>query len=363
MAMEPNVHGSAVMICERSTTWHNTGRSGGRDPGALRASGRSEVARHVCPECGATVTGEEQFCPTCGVYLGYDEEATSHEDYEHFELGSEPPPPPPTGRRTGPVCPSCGTENAPGNRHCEECGARLSQGPLPAAPRPAVQATAGVRAVIAIGALLLGIILIALLFQLFSGDEEPTDTTAAPSDSSTTSVTIQEPEVLDPLDVQCSVEGLGSFVCPNLISGSDALYQINWEELEASGDTLEITIRFRTAVAISRIDWRNISNDDTRFQRNYRARALTISSDDSLADVQIDLQNIPGTQTIDFSSLNTNQVTITVNSAWPAQLIDGNVFSELAIDEIQVIGRPAASAATTPTTAPGTTETTEGGDS
>ncbi|HLU31720.1 MAG TPA: zinc-ribbon domain-containing protein [Acidimicrobiia bacterium] len=324
------------------------------------------MARHVCPECGATVTGEEQFCPTCGVFLGYDEESAGHDEYEQFELGSEPPPPPPGGRRSAPICPSCGAENAPGNRHCEECGARLSQGPLPAAPRPAVQATAGVRAVIAIGGLLLGIILIALLFQLFSGDDDPTATTAAPSDTSSTTVTIQEVGVLDPLDVQCSIEGLGSFVCSNLISDSDALYQVNWEELEASGDTLTITIRFRTAVAINRIDWRNISNDDTRFQRNYRARALAITSDDSLVDVQTDLQNIPGTQSIDFSSVNTNQVTIVVNSAWPAQLIDGNVFSELAIDEIQVIGRPAATAGTTATTAPDTTETTEtteGGDS
>lgn len=30
MAMEPNVQGSAVMTCDESTTWHNTGRSGGR---------------------------------------------------------------------------------------------------------------------------------------------------------------------------------------------------------------------------------------------------------------------------------------------------------------------------------------------
>lgn len=318
------------------------------------------MARHVCPECGATVTGEEQFCPTCGVFLGYDEESHDHDGFEEFELGTVPPPPP-SARPANPICPSCGAENAPGNRHCEECGARISQGPLPAAPRPAVQATAGVRAVIAIGGLLLAIIIIALLFQLFSGDGEPADTTVAASDSSTTTVPTVEPAVLDPLDVQCSVDGLGAFVCANLISDSDALYQVNWEDIEASGETLTITIRFRTAVAISRIDWRNISNDDTRFQRNYRARALTISSDDSLADVQIDLPNVPGTQTIDFSSLNTNQVTITVNSAWPAQLIDGNVFSELAIDEIQVIGRPAdGTAPTTATTTPGTTDTTEG---
>lgn len=314
------------------------------------------MARHVCPNCGATVSGNEQFCPTCGTYLQYEDETPAEEEYETFELGATPPPP----AREPVICPSCGADNAPTNRHCEECGARLSQGPLPAAPRPAVQATAGVRAVIAIGGLLLGVIVIALLFQLFTGEDEPTDTTVSAADTTSTTLQVAEPAVLDPLDVQCSAEGVGEFVCQNLISGSDALYQVNWEELEANGETLTITIRFRSAVAISRIDWTNITNDDTRFQRNYKARALTISSDDSLSDTQIDLQNIPGTQQVDFASLNTHQVTIEVQSAWPAQLIDGQVFSELAIQGIEVIGRPAEGGGTTPTTGDGTTPTTDG---
>lgn len=313
------------------------------------------MARHVCPNCGATVTGDEQFCPTCGTFLEYEEELPAEEEYETFDLGAGPPPPSP---REPVVCPSCGAENAPGNRHCEECGARLSQGPLPAAPRPAVQATAGVRAVIAIGGLLLGVIIIALLFQVFGGDEDSPDTTLAAGETTTTAFQVDEPEVLDPLDVTCSHDGVGEFTCQNLTAGSESLYQVNWEQIEAEGDTLTITIRFRSAVAISRIDWTNITNDDTRFQRNYKARALTISSDDSLSDTQIDLQNIPGTQQVDFASLNTHQVTIEVNSAWPAQLIDGQVFSELAIDEIEVIGRPATNGGATTTTEPGETDDT-----
>lgn len=313
------------------------------------------MARHVCPHCGATVTGNEQFCPTCGTFLEYEEDVPVEDDYETFNLGAGPPPPSPI------ICPSCGAENAPGNRHCEECGARLSQGPLPAAPRPAVQATAGVRAVIAIGGLLLGVIIIALLFQVFGGDGESPATTPVAGDTTTTTLQVTEPEVLDPLDVTCSQDGVGEFVCQNLTAGSESLYQVNWEQIETEGDSLTITIRFRSAVAISRIDWTNITNDDTRFQRNYKARALTISSDDSLSDTQIDLQNIPGTQQVDFASLNTHQVTIQVNSAWPAQLIDGQVFSEMAIDEIEVIGRPAANAGATTTTVPDgeTTDTTE----
>lgn len=328
------------------------------------------MARHVCPECGATVSGNEQFCPTCGTFLEHEDEARHEHDFEEFELGAAPPPPPDSSRVPGiSICPSCGAENASGNRHCEECGARLSQGPLPGAPRPAVQATAGVRAVVAIGGLLLGIILVALLFQLFSGDD-PTETTPLASDTTTTTQVLEEPERLEPLDVQCSVEGVGSFVCPNVISGPDSLYQVNWVNLEEAGETLTITIRFRTAVTISRIDWTNISSDETRFRRNYRARALSISADDALVDVQRDLQNIPGTQIIPFSSLETFQVTITVQSVWDAELVEEQVFTELAIDEIEVIGRPATGATTTtdPDGAPedtegteATTTTTEGG--
>lgn len=322
------------------------------------------MARHVCPECGATVTGGEQFCPTCGTFLGYpDEPEHGHDnDYEHFELGAGPPPEPARRPSTTLICPSCGTENAPTNRHCEECGARLSQGPLPTAPRPAVQATAGVRAVVAIGGLLLGVIVIALLFQIFGGDD-PATTTTLSAESTSTTVAPVEVTVLEPLDVTCSVEGLGSFTCSNLISGTDALYQINWVEHEATGEPLTITIRFPIAVAIARIDWHNISNDETRFRRNFRARALTISADDSFSDVQRDLQNLPGVQEIEFASRNTNQVTIDITSAWNAEVMDEQVFTEIAIDEIQVLGRPATTGGTdvtTPTTVPGdTTPTTD----
>ncbi|MGH8912449.1 MAG: zinc-ribbon domain-containing protein [Acidimicrobiia bacterium] len=317
------------------------------------------MPRHVCHECGATVSGDEQFCPTCGTFLGYEEEEAGTDEYEHFELGAAPPPgeDPVPLRPSKIVCPSCGVENAPGNRHCEECGARLSQGPLPAAPRPAVQATAGVRAVIAIGGLLLGVILIALVFQLFGGDD-PSSTTVPLAESTSSTASPVEVDRLEPLDVECSVEGLGSFICENLISGTDALYQINWPEHEATGNILTITIRFRTAVAVSRIDWHNISNDETRFLRNFRARALTISADDSFSDIQSDLQNLPGVQEIDFSSLNTQQVTITVNSVWNAEIVDENVFTELAIDEIEVIGRP-VTGTSAPTDTTGTTGTSE----
>ena len=84
-----------------------------------------------------------------------------------FSLSGEPPIEVPQAPARFPrneiQCPSCGSPNPTTNRHCEECGARLSQGPLPVAPRPAVQATAGVRAVLAIAGLLTTVVIIAIV--------------------------------------------------------------------------------------------------------------------------------------------------------------------------------------------------------
>ena len=64
--------------------------------------------------------------------------------FEPFELDEKPPEgaPEPAAETPAPLvddapmvaCPSCGTANPAHNRHCESCGARIAQGPLPVAP-------------------------------------------------------------------------------------------------------------------------------------------------------------------------------------------------------------------------------------
>ncbi len=76
--------------------------------------------------------------------------------FEPFELEDGPPPPgsePPQPAQpvateatpSAPVeqvpCPSCGAYNPAYNRHCEQCGARLTKEALPVAPAPMVRAT------------------------------------------------------------------------------------------------------------------------------------------------------------------------------------------------------------------------------
>ena len=315
---------------------------------------RRELTSQTCAHCGADVAADEQFCTNCGHFINPMEptrpavtgsviSVTSDGNYEEFQLEGEPPAdgetgeaaPPTTGRTVG--CPSCGAINPTGNRHCQECGARLNQGPLPTAPRPAVQATAGVRAALAISGLLFLVIIVALLFNVFGG-EEATPTSIAES-TTTTQVVIVQPDRVDILNTECIPAGLGAFTCSNLTSGTTGEYQVNWEEL-VEGESIVIKLTFREPIVVTRIDWTNLTNVD-RFNQNYRARGISINADSSVTAFRVELQDLPGTQNVDFAAFNTNFIEITIESAYLAEVVDGNSFREIAIDEITVIGRPA----------------------
>ncbi|MGI9609992.1 MAG: hypothetical protein ACR2NL_06830, partial [Acidimicrobiia bacterium] len=238
------------------------------------------MASRTCDQCGNQVALDEQFCPSCGNFLdpltpdhqhAPDNVITVNSDgnYEEFDLGDEPPVEAPEGeeapepRRTT-TCPSCGALNPPTNRHCQECGARLSQKALPTAPRPAVQATAGVRAALAISGLLFLVIIVALVFNWIGGDGT-TDTTIEAA--TTTSQTVAELGPIEVLSSECTPEGIGAFVCDNLTAGIGLEYQITWEDL-AEGENVVIRLTFRQPMTVTRVDWSNLE-DATRFKQNY----------------------------------------------------------------------------------------------
>lgn len=314
------------------------------------------MAGHVCDNCGSVVSDDEQFCPNCGAWI--DPTTTTRpsgdDEYESFELRGEGPP---TGAPPPPVrlpqqeiqCPSCGSSNPVTNRHCEECGARLSQGALPVAPRPAVQTTAGVRAAMAISALLLGVVVIALLFNILGGDED--GGTAADETSTTTTTTAPppSPEVIPILDATCSIDGLANFGCTNLVDGTtEREYQINWETLE-EGEEVTIELKFAEPMVLTSFRWENLPADSDRFFQNYRARDIIVS-DGSVQGLGIRLENQGGEQTVPYASLRTLELTITITSAYEPEPRNSNVFSELAVAEIRVVGYPASQVTTTTTT-------------
>lgn len=315
------------------------------------------MASRKCEQCGATVASDEQFCPNCGNFM--DPLAPDHHPhiisvsssgFEEFDL-SEPPPQAPIAAerakaRPGKTtqCPSCGAMNPSNNRHCEECGARLSQAPLPTAPRPAVQTTAGVRAALAISGLLFGVVMIALLFNVFTGDGTPTSTTNPEGSTSSTQI-IEANGPLPVIETTCSVEGIGTFSCNNLTSDTEGQYQVNWEELP-EGEKITIRLTFGQPMVVQQIQWRGIT-DSVKFAQNYRARGLVITSSDGISDIPFELSDDPGLQTIPFAAIGANWIEIEIQSAYRAVVTEGNVFKEIAIDEITAIGRPQAQSTTT----------------
>jgi ribosomal protein L40E len=322
----------------------------------------------TCEQCGAKVAADEQFCPSCGAFIdplapksntpsrpparpagtagNVIAISSDGTNYEEFSLEQASAPQPTAPRRSQPksengdngalVCPSCGATNPSNNRHCQQCGARLNQSPLPKAPRPAVQATAGVRAAFYITALLFGVILVALLFNFFGGTDTPPTTTTTPSTTTTGAV---ENTPLTVIRHTCTPQGIGSFVCENLSNGVGTEFQVNWEELEANEQILTIRLDFDRAMTIDRIQWMNITDGD-RFLQNHRARGLRIQGDQALAPLPWELLDTANTQVVDFKAVGAHFVTIEVLSTYTPQLVEGNIFRELAIDEIVVWGRP-----------------------
>ena len=319
------------------------------------------MARHVCDNCGSVVSEDEQFCPSCGAWIDPTSEPVDEGEYEEFSLESGPPPSDPVRRPVQVAsqtvsCPSCGAPNPDTNRHCEECGARLSQGTLPVAPRPAVQATAGVRAAMAISALLFGVVLIALLFNIFAGgDEDPDDLANETTTSSTTTTVARVPEPINILSADCSISGLSGFECRNLIDG-EREYQINWEAL-GEEDTVTIDLIFPEPMVVTGFVWENLPADSDRFYQNYRARSISLSTDGANAlPLAHELDDQPGRQAVEYVSMRTLSLTIEINTVYLPEERNGRVFTELAIAGIEVVGYPAGDVATTTTT----TEATEG---
>ena len=237
---------------------------------------------------------------------------------------------------------------------------------MPVAPRPAVQTTAGVRAAMGISAVLVVVILAVILVNIFGGDDPGTTVSTDVANGGTTTTTARPEAVpLTVLAPVCDPEGLSGFGCDKLVDGvtdRNGEYQFNWIQLEA-GATPTLTLKFAEPVLVRQILWTNIEDPD-RFAQNLKVQRIAISDDNDIP-LPTRLENEPGVQVISYISLPTTELTIEITEAYSAVATGDNVFEELAIAEIQVLGNPAGGGTTGgttgSTTASTTSDTTAGG--
>lgn len=306
--------------------------------------------RQICGRCGADV-GDADFCSSCGALL---ERVSPTKPTQEAPSGDLPSSFTPAQNLVS--CSLCGHMNPPDRQSCEQCHIRLSHSDMPLAPRPAIRTNARVRAVIATGTTILAVAVFALLFNLFTGDSEgegeTAETTSATEAPTSTTAPPPIPTTQGVLSVQCSPEGLGAnFSCDNLINGKTGEWQIRWTDI-TPGTQVTIKLVFEQPITIRRLEWVNLS-DDTRFYQNFRVRTMDAGSDSGVA-VPLNLVDRPGSQIVDLAIMRTNQLTLTITTVYDAEVRNGTVYKELAVQGINVIGYPAAplSLETTTTAAP-----------
>ena len=256
--------------------------------------------------------------------------------YEHVDLyepaavpGTSQEPSVPTVR-----CPSCGALNPAHNRHCEECGARLAQGPLPVAPPPMVRSTPGGRALGILLAVLAIVALFALFLNIFRSDGGSDDTVAESSVATSSTTPIATQTELQPASVDVSSE-LGAFPGSNLIDGNTSSY---WNDSSQRGVGAVLTFTFAQPVAISEMEVQNIL-EDVAFRRNYRIKDFQVTVDDLAIELPYQMPDNNDPQRFALNTLETRRLTITVLETYVGEPVgDLPSFTELALAEVRFFG-------------------------
>ncbi len=237
-------------------------------------------------------------------------------------------------------CPSCGAANPEHNRHCEQCGARVSKGPLPVAPPPMMRSTPGARALTVLAGVVIVVVVVAVILNVLGGGNGD-DVTALPEDEITT--TTQGTDVttapatqtaLVPVTAEASSSHPG--LDPEfLIDGDPATY---WNDNSQRGQNAVLTFTFAQPVAISEMELINIA-DDIAFKRNYRIKDAQVTVDDLSIEVPFLMPDNNAPHRVPLNTLETRRVTISVLSTYVGEPVgDSPSFSELALAEVRFFG-------------------------
>lgn len=232
------------------------------------------------------------------------------------------------------ACPSCGARNPAYNHHCERCGSRLGQDPMPIAPAPAGRGTAGGRALGVLAAVVLLVALIALTMNIFkSGEAEQAGPDTEPS-STTTTVLIPTVELFASL-ATASSQVAASFGPENLIDGNP---ETRWNDDSRRGVGAWLKFTFATPVQIREIKLQNVT-DNEGFRRNFKIQGYTITVNDLNVPISGRLANSSEPQTVQIASVETIELTIEVTTTYPAESVGVNPpFQELALQGVRFFG-------------------------
>ena len=314
-------------------------------PPETKQPSRTHMVRHTCTSCGASFTNE-RFCPTCGVWVDPLEGGEAATD-EEFVLGETPPddaawePPMVTAAQQTTACPSCGAANPAANRHCEECGARLSRQQLPVAPQPPVGTSAGLRAVIAVSAVLIVVFVGAAIFNALQGGPSTasTETTVAAGEASDTTAGQTKLRRINPIGVDCSSTAEG-FSCDSLIAKQN---EQGWNNDPNSDEPIEFVFTFAPEVALEQVVLKNATDED-RYTRNLKVQGFVIETDDMGGAVETNvIPEASGPHVINVATVGTTELTFRVTSTYPGEALDANrgPYDTLLIMGFEFYGRPA----------------------
>lgn len=290
----------------------------------------SQQQTAICRNCGTRVDPTDgKFCPTCGwAKTTADELMTERTEREVS-------------------CPVCWAPNPSTNLHCEECAARLGQGDLRVLARTERNPVrVGVAVVAVVLVLVAGLVIIVngaaesdVVPPSESAESDPVPSTSEPPAATEDTAPVAPPGPIAPDAVEASSE-LSPDFGPGLLVDGDLTTA--WNDASLHGDGATLTFRFATPATFDRLIVTNLSDPD-RFIRNYRLREYTISIDGAAQQITGELEDTPDPQVIELGGVVGSVVTLAVVSTFAAEATDaGPGFEELAIAEVEIIGRDAS---------------------
>ena len=287
----------------------------------------------VCKACQAVVDSQLEFCSSCGEWLGLRLGEVS---------GSKASQEQPKEKRTRIPqlkCSNCKALNPPSVKYCNDCGQLLIK-PLSsygATSLPTRKEVPGIRAVFFL-AVVIPLIAAASYYYNQNIAEEVIEEVqiVQQSTTSSTSTTVKSNlQIQFPFSCSSSSTYGEGWTCESLYDREPT----SWQDkgLECQDATLEFL--FAKEIYIEFLTFENL--DDTKsFTRNFKARDILITSDESEFSVEKELENQnSSTQWIDLNT-TTTKISIQILSAYPGEELNGApAFTECAIQEITFYGR------------------------